>query len=1321
MAVPRRSRGHRGAHRQLGRRSHGRSCPASRRHPLTQSGSIDPGALPAAQKLASLEGRSGSTSVFVEFSNPTTRDAVFHSRIPGATPQARATTAERRIEATADAVVDAIDGDVTVLYTATNGLAGVAVTADADALRALADRDDVVSIRPLVAKELTSNSGIDIFTGSAASWQDAGTTGEGQTIAVIDSGIDFTHASFNADPAYAYPTELNASTKSLLATTPTWPQGKVLGGWDFAGLNYTADGPPSPDGNPLDEGPGLCGEVPSSVPRGDGHGSHVAGTAGGWGVASDGTTFDGDYSTLTDDELLEMQVGPGSAPDADLVALKIFGCAGSSLVTGAALDWLLDPTNELAEQVTVVNMSIGSDFSTVDDPENELIEQLVADGKVVVTSAGNAGDTTDIGGSPGNANATLSVANSVADTFNFEGASVSVGGAAAETVAGQYSIAYLFPDGPIGPSEVVTLTPGSLRSNSGCDPYSTADRARVAGKTVVVAWDDTSALPCGSAGRAGNAAAAGATGIVFTGLQEVFAAGLTGDARIPTFQFTGPVTADLLDYEPATGVITIPSPLTITFDNTLSLTAQAPSVADTLNDSSSRGVHGSLGSTKPDVAAPGTTIASVAVGSGNGWTNKSGTSMASPHAAGVAALTRAAHPDWTPIQVKAGVMNTANHDVTLDGTPFGPQRVGSGRVDALQSVNNSVIAYDKEDPTGVSLAFGVVELTASTAITRTMEILNTGASAVTLGVGYTPQTEVPGVEYVLSADSVTVPAGGTATVDVTLTVTDPAAVARTLDPTMAETEPLYDQPREFLTTPQGWVELSGAPAVDVLRVPVSGSVKPASAMVAGPIVFGSAEGTSTTFELVGRGVDQEGFFSVGAPFELVAQSPAVDPEATASLLAADIKSVGVSQYVSEYGPYVAFGIEMQGPWATLGGSNAISLEIATDHGDYSVGVQKIGDGVDNYDWTIVGVWDEEGENVSLEYLNDIPASVDTNTFDSSVAVLPVNLEALGFTEEQILAGEATFTYSVTGSSWIAESLTGNADYDTVEDLEFTFGAGLLFGDGTASIYEDLPGTAIDVTRLGDGVVVEDAPPLLQRAANGKPGVSPNSRVETSPSGEKILFLHLHNAVGQQAQVIEVGNVDAQVPGDQLFVDVPQSNQFFAEITWLANQGITTGWDLPDGKKEFRPLSPIARDAMAAFLYRMAGEPAFEAPATSPFVDVATTNQFYKEITWAHAEGITTGWVTPAGTEFRPVANITRDAISAFLYRFAGEPAFTAPATSGFVDVTPSTQFYKEISWMASAGVSQGWLTAEGTYEFKPLNPVARDAMAAFLYRLRDIV
>ncbi|MEK8227566.1 S8 family serine peptidase [Oerskovia sp. M15] len=104
-----------------------------------------------------------------------------------------------------------------------------------------------------------------------------------------------------------------------------------------------------------------------------------------------------------------------------------------------------------------------------------------------------------------------------------------------------------------------------------------------------------------------------------------------------------------------------------------------PRIGDTLNAGSSRGVHGSLGIVKPDVAAPGTGIASVASGRLTQPGIKSGTSMATPHVAGIAALVKEAHPGWSATQVKTAVMNTASHDVWTGqdgtGTAYGPERV----------------------------------------------------------------------------------------------------------------------------------------------------------------------------------------------------------------------------------------------------------------------------------------------------------------------------------------------------------------------------------------------------------------------------------------------------------------------------------------------------------------------------------------------------------------------------------------------------------------------------------------------------------------------
>ena len=183
-----------------------------------------------------------------------------------------------------------------------------------------------------------------------------------------------------------------------------------------------------------------------------------------------------------------------------------------------------------------------------------------------------------------------------------------------------------------------------------------------------------------------------------------------------------------------------------------------------------------------------------------------------------------------------------------------------------------------------------------------------------------------------------------------------------------------------------------------------------------------------------------------------------------------------------------------------------------------------------------------------------------------------------------------------------------------------------------------------------------------------------------------------------------------------FTDVDANNQFYTEIMWLADQGVTTGWKLSNGTREFRPVQPVARDAMAAFLYRLAGSPAYTPPTTSPFTDVGTDNVYYKEIAWLNSTQITTGY--PDGT-YRPLESVYRDAMAAFLYRYAGKvlgedtSSFETPSTADFSDVATTNLFFREIAWLDSTQITTGY--PDGTY--RPLESVNRDAMAAFMYRM----
>ena len=176
-------------------------------------------------------------------------------------------------------------------------------------------------------------------------------------------------------------------------------------------------------------------------------------------------------------------------------------------------------------------------------------------------------------------------------------------------------------------------------------------------------------------------------------------------------------------------------------------------------------------------------------------------------------------------------------------------------------------------------------------------------------------------------------------------------------------------------------------------------------------------------------------------------------------------------------------------------------------------------------------------------------------------------------------------------------------------------------------------------------------------------------------------------------------------GPVIFPDVQPSHTFYTAVTWLAEEGITSGYS--DG--DYKPTRDVTRGQMAAFLYRFAGSPSYAAPKKSPFPDVSTSHTFYKEIAWLSATGITSGY---SDGDFKPSRSVTRGQMAAFLYRFAGSPSYRAPSKSEFPDVSTGHTFYRAISWLSDNGITYGY--SDGDY--KSGRGVTRGAMAAFLYR-----
>src|SRR5687767_4931845 len=281
-----------------------------------------------------------------------------------------------------------------VLYRVQTAYNGIAARIDAAILPQLRGHADVKAVHALPVHYLENSTSVPFIKAVSAWAASGGNAGDGVRIAVIDTGTDYLHANFGGPgTAAAY----TANNRTILEPG-TFPTAKVVGGMDFAGDAYTGANVPVPDPDPLD-----C----------NGHGSHVSGSATGLGVKADGTTFPGPYDATT--PFSTFTIGPGVAPRAQLYALKVFGCTGSTGLTTQAINWAVDPNGDgdPSDHVDVINMSLGSNFGTSTDASANATSNASLAGVIVVTSAGNAGDTHYIVGSPATSPRAISVANIV--------------------------------------------------------------------------------------------------------------------------------------------------------------------------------------------------------------------------------------------------------------------------------------------------------------------------------------------------------------------------------------------------------------------------------------------------------------------------------------------------------------------------------------------------------------------------------------------------------------------------------------------------------------------------------------------------------------------------------------------------------------------------------------------------------------------------------------------------------------------------------------------------------------------------------------------
>jgi len=184
------------------------------------------------------------------------------------------------------------------------------------------------------------------------------------------------------------------------------------------------------------------------------------------------------------------------------------------------------------------------------------------------------------------------------------------------------------------------------------------------------------------------------------------------------------------------------------------ITVGASDLIDHIASFSSRGPNMKNITIKPDVVAPGFAIYSSFPG--NRYVSLSGTSMATPHVAGAAALLKSLHHDWTPAQIKLALMN--NSSPLQDDI----MATGAGRIDAFAAATGTVVI----DPPSLSLGLAPLEQNNWTAA-RTLHLTNRAAQSVTYNVKSNVAT---GESVAISPPSITIPAGGSADVSLTFAI-----------------------------------------------------------------------------------------------------------------------------------------------------------------------------------------------------------------------------------------------------------------------------------------------------------------------------------------------------------------------------------------------------------------------------------------------------------------------------------------------------------------------------------------------------------------------
>lgn len=612
-----------------------------------------------------------------------------------------------KVQAEAINAVQALSDDIEIISHTRNLVSGLIVKGDEKVLSGLLSHSAVNSLVPIYDYEISVDESANYMKGTALV-ESGVASGEGVRVAVLDTGVDYTHAAMGGEgTAEAYEAAI-ADT----ADTPAWPQGQVVGGYDF----YSMD--------------------PDPIDAGTSHGTHVS------------------HSVL------------GLAPDAELYVYSVCagGCPGTAQLM--ALEASMDPNGDgdIADRVDVINMSLGGDFGSIrGGAVQELLDKAALLGVNAAISAGNDGPTPFIVGGPSTTKNVMSVGAMTHPTTTSGFLDSMFNGEEIEAVAAGFNRdedkAFSFTD-----ADSSLVYPDA--NQEGCDAF--ADGTDFTGKIVLI--DRGS---CNFTAKVINAQDKGAVFVLIANhTAGAGAPGLGGSDSNVAIPSAG------ISYEDG---MAIKEALMGTDAITFSFVSTEMATTGAIASFTSRGpnVNGLL---KPEITAPGVAIDTAYPGGGTDTSPINGTSFSSPMTAGAMALLKEALPNRTALELKATLMNTADLDVTMEPRTLNADAalapisyIGAGLVDVEKAANLPVAAWNK-DTMQAALSYGLVNLSETTAMTKTVTVKNFSSEAkmYTLSIDqrFADDMESGAVSFD-HPSSVTVPAGGTYEFDVTLTV-DPS-------------------------------------------------------------------------------------------------------------------------------------------------------------------------------------------------------------------------------------------------------------------------------------------------------------------------------------------------------------------------------------------------------------------------------------------------------------------------------------------------------------------------------------------------------------------